>query len=100
MMETVEGLLTTINIMISTKDKNDTKQGTKTTNGRKQQLGSRIENENDQRIEEVSFEYCPVCPNKNRIQIMQASLGKLCKNSTLDGITWTTEILKNSCKLI
>ncbi|CAG8666218.1 15898_t:CDS:2, partial [Funneliformis caledonium] len=62
----------------------------------KQQIGGGIEDEYNQSIEGVSF---GCCPNKERIRIMQASLGELCRNGALDSTPWT-EIPKKPCKLI
>uniref|UniRef100_U9TQW9 Uncharacterized protein n=1 Tax=Rhizophagus irregularis (strain DAOM 181602 / DAOM 197198 / MUCL 43194) TaxID=747089 RepID=U9TQW9_RHIID len=58
-------------------------------------MGEEVD-ENNQSIEGVSF-VC--CPNKERIRIMKASLGELCRNDSLDRTPWT-EIPKKPCKLI
>ncbi|PKY48988.1 hypothetical protein RhiirA4_464766 [Rhizophagus irregularis] len=120
-----EGIPTTINITISTKKsqkKKHHKQKMKITkcmfgaslrtgkidtytarterNGEdyipKQQIGSGIENENSQSIKGVPF---GCCPNTERVRIMQASLGKLCRDYGLDSSPWT-QIPKKSCKLV
>ncbi|CAB4401507.1 unnamed protein product [Rhizophagus irregularis] len=62
----------------------------------KQQIGSGIENENSQSIKRVPF---GCCPNTERVRIMQASLGKLCRDYGLDSTPWT-QIPKKSCKLV
>ncbi|PKY43664.1 hypothetical protein RhiirA4_418450 [Rhizophagus irregularis] len=58
-------------------------------------MGEEVD-ENNQSIEGVSF-VC--CLNKERIRIMKASLGELCRNDSLDRTPWT-EIPKKQCKLI
>ncbi|GES79168.1 hypothetical protein GLOIN_2v1488187 [Rhizophagus clarus] len=60
----------------------------------KQQIGSGIEDENNQSIEGMSFGCCP-----NREKIMQASLGKLCRGDGLNSTPWT-QVPKKPCKLI
>jgi hypothetical protein len=62
---------------------------------RKQQIGSEFEDENNQSMEEAFG----CCPNKERIRIMQSSLGKFFRNGALDSTPWT-EIPKKPCKLI
>lgn len=62
----------------------------------KQQIGSGIKDEDNQSIEGVSF---GCCPNKERVRIMQASLGKLCRNDCLDSTPWT-KIPQKPCKFI
>uniref|UniRef100_U9SZM7 Uncharacterized protein n=2 Tax=Rhizophagus irregularis TaxID=588596 RepID=U9SZM7_RHIID len=81
-------------------DRQDTYMARTERNGEdyipKQQIGSGIENENSQSIKRVPF---GCCPNTERVRIMQASLGKLCRDYGLDSTPWT-QIPKKSCKLV